>query len=398
MRSGVFIAALVALPACKDDVVTTRPDAAATLSRSTSLPLYEVTLLPAVPGESSRGNGINNRNWVAGLTIKPAGERHATLWRGDDDAAPIDLKTLGGMHSAVIWPGINERGTIVGISQTSTLDPLGEEWSCAAFIPASVNTCVGFVWQQGAMRALPTLGGNNGFATDVNNRGLVVGWAETPVHDPTCVAPQVLQFKAVIWDPMRGGKQVLAPFPGDSASAATAINDRGNAVGISGDCDVAVGRFSARRAILWEHGRAIDIGNLGGTSWHTPMDINNADEIVGFSNPPGDAGGEFIAHAFAWTRRDGIRDLGLLTGDDFSQAFGINARGQIVGRTCGSGGCRALIWQNGQLIDLNTRVRGGARGVLQSAQSINDEGEITGRILDATSGLVRAYIATPRER
>ena len=100
------------------------------------------------------------------------------------------------------------------------------------------------------MQALPTLGGINGYAAGVNDRGQVVGWAETPVHDPTCSAPQVLQFRAVLWEPRRHRKRELRPFPGDSTSAATAINNRGQAVGISGECDVAVGRFSARRAVL----------------------------------------------------------------------------------------------------------------------------------------------------
>ena len=37
------------------------------------------------------------------------------------------------------------------------------------------------------MRALPTLGGNNGFAAGDNNLGQIAGWAETTTHDPTCI-------------------------------------------------------------------------------------------------------------------------------------------------------------------------------------------------------------------
>lgn len=75
--------------------------------------------------------------------------------------------------------------------------------------------------------------------------------AETAVHDPSCVAPQVLQFEAVLWGPASAAKRVLPPSAGDSTSAATAINDAGEVVGISGACDVAVGAFSARHALLW---------------------------------------------------------------------------------------------------------------------------------------------------
>lgn len=84
------------------------------------------------------------------------------------------------------------------------------------------------------MRPLPTLGGTNGFATGTNNKGQIVGWAENTVHDPTCVAPQVLQFRAVAWGPKEGQIRELPPLPGDTVSAATALNDRGQVVGISG--------------------------------------------------------------------------------------------------------------------------------------------------------------------
>jgi uncharacterized membrane protein len=59
----------------------------------------------------------------------------------------------------------------------------------------------GFIWKNGVMRALPTLGGNNGFASGVNNRGQIVGWSENKVYDHTCTPPQVLQFRAAIWGP-----------------------------------------------------------------------------------------------------------------------------------------------------------------------------------------------------
>ena len=136
--------------------------------------------------------------------------------------------------------------------------------------------------------------------------GQIVGWAENGVQDGTCVDDQVLQFRAALWElkPNDAIKlKELRPYGDHATSAATAINDRGVAVGISGDCDQAVGRFSALEAVLWdEHGKPTRIPNLGGTTWHTPMDINAQGDVVGFSNPPGvgDPEGEFISHAFFW--------------------------------------------------------------------------------------------------
>ena len=360
---------------------------------------YSVVKLPSLGGTISRGNSINERGWIAGTSfVTNNAARHAALWR---EGSVLDLGTLGGptLNSSVQWPGQNNQGMVVGISHTAVDDTLGETWSCSAFLPFVGKTCVGFFWENGVMTALPTLGGDNGFATGVNNLGQVVGWAETKVHDPTCDEPQMLQFHAVMWEPKKGTKTVLQPLKADSASAATAINDRGQAVGISGECDVAVGRFSARHAVIWEKGETNEIPNLGGISWHTPMAINELGDVVGFSNPPGDPNGEFIVHAFFWSRRGGIKDLGTLPGDSTSQALGINARGQVVGLSTSKAGTNhAFIWQDGVMTDLQKLMLPGFADSLISAQDINDHGRITGRLFERSTGQFVTFVATPVPR
>lgn len=393
---------LVLLAACASDgdeegSPATGADVAADLSSLRTLH-YDVEVLTATLGGTvAVGTSINAQGLVAGFANLAGNQsRHAVVWR---DGIIQDLLTLGGANSNVQWPGLNDRGMVVGIAQTGTPDPLGEDWSCSAFFtgPEAVGaTCLGFLWDNGVMHPLPTLGGNNGFATAVNNRGQVVGWAETAVADPTCDAPQVLQFRAVVWQPGRGKQRELAPYPGDSTSAATAINERGQVVGISGECDVAVGRFSAQRAVLWEHGRVRDIGNLGGIAWHTPMDINERGDVAGFSNPGAVPDETFQPHAFLWTSRGGITDLGLLEGHDFSQAFGINSRRQVVGRSCGATGCRAVIWHHGVLVDLNTRLGTGYPNTLTAARHVNEHGVITGNLVEASTGRTLAFVARPR--
>jgi probable HAF family extracellular repeat protein len=361
----------------------------------TADPGYRVTNLASLGGTTSAGSSINNRGWVAGSS-NLAGDQaqHAALWtRG----SVIDLGTLGGPNSGVLWPVKNDRGIITGISQTSQPDPLGERWSCSAFFPAATATghqCLGFVWQDGAMRPLPTLGGTNGFATGANNRGEIVGWAENTVHDPTCVPPQVLQFRAVIWGPRLGQIRELPPLPGDTVSAATALNNRGQVVGISGICDRAVGRFSAIHAVLWEDGKPTDLGTLGGVAWNTPMSINQRGDVVGFANASTAAGGSFAVHAFLWTKKGGIHDLGTLPGDATSQALGINDRREIVGTSCDADfNCRAVIWRNGEITDLNTLIAEGYSGALITANDINESGRITGQAFD--SGSLVAFVARP---
>ena len=359
---------------------------------------YDVTQLPSLGGGSSAGFSINNRGWVAGRSNLAGNRvRHATLWR---NGLLTDLGTLGSKerNSVVRWPVKNVRGLVTGISQTDEPDPLGENWSCSAFFPAATSTgyrCLGFKWQNGVMTPLPTLGGTHGFAAGSNNRGQIVGWAENTVHDSKCEPPQVLQFRPVVWGP--GDRMRELPLlPGDSSGAATALNDRGQIVGISGICDQAVGRFTAGHAVLWDDGEVIDIGNLGGLAWHTPNAINRRGDIVGFSNFSEADGGNLRPHAFLWTESDGIEDLGTLPAplDDNSDAWGLNKRRQLVGSSCDvDGNCHAFLWQDGAMTDLNELVD--SDDVLIAAYDIDDRGRITGQAFDDEAGAFVAFVATP---
>jgi len=293
---------------------------------------YTVTELNELGGTGGSGNGISDRGWIMGAD-NLAGDMTsvATLWI---KGSAIPLGTLkGGPNSAVAWPVKSNNGVIAGISELPDADPIGENFSCWPFFAAGVPTgrvCQGFRWQNGRMTALPPFpGGYSSYATGINNRGQIVGWAENGVHDATCdTSMQILQFRAVIWEP-NGDLQELPPLPGDSTSAATAINDYGQVVGISGDCGVAVGSVSARHAVLWENGVPTDLGNIGGDAWNTPTAINNEGTIVGFANTaPGTAR---TFEAFVWTAAVGMKSLGKLPGDLRSEALGINERGQIVG-------------------------------------------------------------------
>ncbi len=354
---------------------------------------YTVAYLPTLGGSRNRAAGISNSGLVAGFVNRPGNAtRVAALWgNGSLDT----LGTLGGPNSIVQWPGISNNGIVAGITELADLDPLHEEWSCTAFLPSVTgHICRGFMWQDGVMTALPTLGGFQGFATSVNNAGQVVGWAETPVFDPTCNPPQKLQFRAVMWDTKNGTLKQLRPLPGDSTSAATGINDKGQAVGISGDCDIAVGQLSARHSVLWDKDAAINIGDLGGDAWHTPMDIDNAGDVVGFSNPRGVVGIDFNPHAFLWTKAGGIRDLRTLPGDDNSQGLGVNSSLQVVGVSSGAIN-RAFLWENGVMQDLNGLVGPNFPDRLIVAQHINEDGVIVGRaVLHGTNQQV-PFVATP---
>jgi probable HAF family extracellular repeat protein len=358
---------------------------------------YRVANLQSLGGTSSVGFSVNDRGWVAGRSNLPGNQtRHATLWR---NGVLTDLKTLGGANSAVLWPVKNLRGIVTGIAQTNEPDPLNEKWSCGFFFPAATGRgtrCLGFKWQNGVMTRLPTLGGTHGFATGSNNLGQTTGWAENTVHDPTCELPQVLQFRAVVWGPRLDQIRELQPLPGDTATAATAINDHGRVIGISGICDQAAGRFSAIHNVVWDNGAPpVDIGDFGGVAWNTPMALNQQGAVVGFANASAADGGNLDPRAFLWTESQGIQPLGALPGDVTSQALGINEWGQVVGQSCDADdNCRAFLWNHGVMADLNDLVTSGDADLLTTANDIDDFGRITGQGVDGAGHFV-AFLATP---
>lgn len=368
-------------------------------------PQYNVTNLPSLGSINDGGNSINDRTWIGGYsTLADGTARHAAIWR---DNQLTDLGTLGGPNSSVAWSVKTTRDLIAGISQTRIVQPLGEIWSAPVFFSGPFQTKYlihGFVWKADrGLINLSTLGhNNNAIAAGLNNRGLVVGWAENDCHDPTCVPPQVLQFKPVYWDTDHGNKIHELPLGfGDTSGAAVGINDSNQIVGISGICDQAIGRKTAKHAVLWQDGKVINLGNLGAPWWNTPTNINQRGDIVGFAGDPKFPDGELL-HGFIWTPEGGIRSLGALPNRTpqhvQSQAYGINERRQVVGISCDADSvdCRAFLWENGVMKDLNDLKQASYTGRLERGKDINDRGEITGRaIVDLTTGQRGAFLAEP---
>jgi probable HAF family extracellular repeat protein len=365
------------------------------------LPRYRVIEQPSLsPGGASEGNSINQIGLMAGTSTTASGATHATAWLFN---TAYDLKTLGGASSAVLWPVKNDLGLIVGISRTADNETLGESFSCGAFIGTDGHTCRGFAWFLGDMHTMPTFGGENSFATSANNLGQVVGWAENTVYDPTCngnnggTGKQKLQFRAALWQPLTNHMQELPPLSGDSTSAATAINDRGLVAGISGSCGSSIGSTSANHMLIWQNGRIVrQIPYTGSTAWNTPMAMNQHGDIAGFVGDPNPNG--FVL-AFVWSPGDAaITNLGTLTPADdsaYSQALGINNRGQVVGISVSSTlstGSRGFLYQNGQMLNLQDLVPG-YRGTIVDAQDINDLGEITGQAI--VDGAYVNFLAVP---
>ena len=297
----------------------------------------------------------------------------------------FELGTLGGKNSSINWNGINDRGEAVGMSETSVPDPNGEDL-CGFGTHA---TCLPFLWQNGVMHALPTLGGNNGQASAINNSGQVVGYAENGIVDSTCPAG-VTNNRVdlpVLWH--KGNAQALPTIGSDPDGVAFGINNQGQAVGYSGTCT------EANYAVLWENGTASPLADLG-TPGAIAYAINGHNQIVGQA-----VNSEGTALAAIWEINT-VTSLGpLLPGDVASFATSINNRGQAVGSSFNSENSwsRGLIWRNGVTTDLNTLFPASAHLFVVSASNINDSGQIAGMAVymagPHAGNIVHAFLATP---
>jgi len=336
--------------------------------------------------------GLNNQGWAEnmdGFVNPPITSTSTTIANGRAVIGiygfNIDLGTLGGKNSWTNYGGINDRGEAVGLAETSVPDPDGEDM-CGF---GTKLTCRPFYWRYGHMTALPTLGGNNGQASAINNRGQIVGISETTDSDPGCTAGKPGKvISPVLWE--KGEARPLPTLVGDQDGFVQGINNRGQAVGSSGTCTNI-----SMHAVLWENDTAIqlkDLGQAGGAAYA----INDHGQIVGYVSS---ADGTTIVAAI-WQNGE-ITSIPILPGDSAAFATGINNRGQVVGSDFNSTGwSHGFISQDGVLTDLNTLIPGDSNLFIIAASNINERGQISGMATVVTgpnAGNIHAILLTPRD-
>jgi probable HAF family extracellular repeat protein len=352
---------------------------------------YKVTDLDVLfNGNAGCAMSLNNQGWTLIMdgNVEPGQQNNlfGKLLNGraviDIDGSRIDLGTLGGTNSWMNWGRINDRGQAVGFSERAVPDPDGED--VCGF--GTGLTCRPFLWQDGHMSALPTLGGNNGQASDINEGGEIAGFAETTVSDSGCPASHPGHISPpVLWE--KGEAQPLPTVGSDPDGVAFAINDQGQAVGYSGTCT------NANHAVLWENGTAFPLPDIGGGA--IGQGINDQGQIVGIIGSA-DGTTEFAA---LW-QNGALTNLGLLPGDFASIATGTNSRGQVVGSALDSNfnWTHGFIWQDGVMTDLNTLFPADSNLFAIMANKINERGQISGQatvLSGPHAGEEHAFLATP---
>jgi probable HAF family extracellular repeat protein len=341
--------------------------------------------------------GLNNLGWAEnmdGVLTLPVTSTSASILSGraviNIHGRNIDLGTLGGDNSWTNYGGINDRGEAVGMAETSVPDPNGEDM-CAF---GTKKTCRPFLWRDGHIMALPTLGGNNGQAAAINNRGQIVGISETTVPDSGCPPSKQpgTTILPVMWE--KGEVRALPTLPGEPDGFVQGLNDQGQAVGSTGTCTSAPS--FAIHAVLWENDHASQLADLG----HTGSDayaINDHGQAVGYVSTTD--GSTIVASLWENGARGAVTNLGILPGDGAAFATGINNQGQVVGSTFNSQGwSRGFIWQDNVMTDLNSLIHKDSNLYIVAASNINELGQISGMatvLSGPDANKIHAILLTP---
>ena len=320
---------------------------------------YTVTDLGVLPGDSSSN----------ALGINASGEVVGSCYNLNtgylhaflySNGTMTDLRTLGGTSSEA--SGINASGEVVGWSST-TSSHLGHA----------------FLYTNGTMTDLGTLSGGSWSSADaINSQGQVVGDAYT-----SSGAEHAFLYS-------NGTMTDLGTLPGYSYSWATGINSSGQVVGWAYNM-TSPSTISAGQAFLYSNGTMTVLGTSGIQCEATG--INDSGQVVGWAEHTGG-----YCHAFLYSNGT-MTDLGVIAPDLNSYATAINASGQVVTAVDPANldmplSTQPFLYRNGTITDLNSLIPGWSLKQGDGATAINDAGQIVGYGANPT-GQTDAFLLAP---
>jgi probable HAF family extracellular repeat protein len=367
---------------------------------------------------------------------------HGFKWQ---ERVMTDLGALPGgtrkNDSQAFW--INDRGQTVGLSTNGKKDPLTHNPVIRAVL-----------WSdQGEIKDLGTFGGQYAIAQAINNRGQVVGVAENAIPDPNAIFNWGLQARAFLWDPKTKKMRDLGTLGTGNDAFAAYVNDYGHVAGYaytnttpnSENTYWCGNKVPTADPFFWDGIKMWDVGTLGGNCG-VALGLNNHGQVIGDSYLAGD----IFSHGFRWDKKHKLQnlaalgginsgtsgiseagdavgwayitgnaafhaviwpkgktkptDLGVLTGYPSSFAAAVNSKGQITGGlTNTAGACppnssAAFLWENGDMVDLNTLVPPHPGIQLTGCEAyINDRGEIVTLGIILSDGDTHAFLLIPKK-
>jgi probable HAF family extracellular repeat protein len=307
------------------------------------LPLYRPVDLGVVPGwTQSSASDVNNKRQVAGyLLLDDTTSPMAFVWLPRPAyGLPAGMSTLGTLPlddlNTSFASGINDCGQIVG---TSIGNAKG-----GGPPPTFGSTLRAFVWQDGAMRDVGTLAGTAtawSSAAAINQRGTIVGWSHSESGEQHAFATRVP------CGALPGGELADLGTLGGIRSAATAVNEKDQVVGIAGaSFSTSVAFFHDPRS-----GETVELPSLAGATSCAANALNERGVVVGTCQTM-DASG-LTEYAVLWRRsRTGwsIEDLGTFDGTSRIVPTGIDGQNHVSGSSHALAGAagRAFLWVDGE--------------------------------------------------
>jgi probable HAF family extracellular repeat protein len=302
--------------------------------------------------QGSQVSGVNSTAELAGQKAAPGTEGTYLAFFLDNNGTYHNISPESG-YTDSFATALNDEGQVAGYSQINIGTPANPSYSDEAFL-----------YSQGTLQDLGTLGGKDSVATGINNQGMVVGYSTTSngsVH-------------AFLYS--KGSMTDLGTLSGGTASYATGINNSGTVVGYS---TTSSSNGSTDAFLVNPGSPMVDLGTLGGSgSSSQATGINDSGEVVGYSVTSPNT-----QEAFLWTKANGMVNLGTLAGFPDSYALAINNSGLIVGyvHTTANGGLPVddpFMDSNGKMTDLNTLMPANSGWALNTATAISNQNVIVG--------------------
>ena len=321
-------------------------------------------------------------------------QNRAVLWRDGKIVDLGTLQDEGGFQSGA--EAVNSRGQVVGWTQNRVPDPysMGASSNFYNFYqPIEYYQMRAFIWQDGVMQDLGTLGtGTDAFAMAINERGQVTGIAYTNSTPNEVVtdcnsqtAAPIPTVEPFLWE---NGTMIDLGSLGGVCGIPFWIDNSGQVVGESYPPS-----NQGSHAFLWRKDEGMeDLGTLGGLNSVAVM-INESGSVVGGSDTPT---GEPSPHAFLWngSMHDlgalngcastawGINARGQVVGNS---GVGPGCPTQI-----------GFLWEKGgPMVDLNSLLVPGPNPLVIAAIEINDQGEISVAGCPVGADLTCAFLLIP---